>query len=266
MKSGNVKRQRAQDGLEPSPLTVIPSRRYDALGLTSADLNFEQWRELGGQFGHAMRCVQFAIGDWLLYAETHGIEKNYWNVQRGQVSSKVYAEAVALTGIDRATLQNYTYVARNVLRRSRNACVSWEHHRKVAKLKDCREQSKWLALVEDGQKSGDRVCARRWALSMVCDRLVSRTEMEASDGNRGIENVHPYVNRIVAFVAKLRATGWMKDAGGHKLRSLARDLLPVADLANELNTLADEADGESQRKAKVATRPGTLHYPFPPRP
>ena len=58
--------------------------------------------------------------------------------------------------------------------------------------------------------------------------------MAQLDGERGIETVHPYVNRIVAFFGKLRRAGWFDSAHPEKLAALKRDLQPVVDLYNNL--------------------------------
>jgi hypothetical protein len=230
--------------MSETSLAVIPPAKFDELGLTEQDLSFEQWRQTGRYIGSEMRRAAFFVGDWLLLAEYRagqGTFDGMPQVPSEQVARWVYDEAVALTGIDITTLQNYAYVARHVPRELRNARVSWEHHKKVAKLKDSTAKASWLSVVEKGNKSGDRISSRRLARSIVAGKLVTRDEMESRDSDRGIENVHPHVNRIVVFVAKLRSSGWMDTAGEHKLRSLARDLQPVVDIADELNDRADKA-------------------------
>ena len=230
------------DDLTPS---TTPAQ-YDALGLTTEELSFEQWEAMGRYIGSEMRRAAFVVGDWLIFAEERGGQLHFWDaVPSDQVSRWVYDKAVGLTGIDITTLQNYAYVARHVPREIRNARVSWEHHKKVAKLKDAGTKTNWLKVVEKGNKTGDRITARRLARSIVAGKLVTRDEMESRDSDRGIDNVHPHVNRIVVFIAKLRADGWMDAAGEHKLRSLARDLQPVVEIVDELNTQADACKSHS---------------------
>ena len=45
---------------------------------------------------------------------------------------------------------------------------------------------------------------RRLARSIQAGRLLSIDELETDDADNGIENVHPHVNRICAFIGKLR--------------------------------------------------------------
>jgi hypothetical protein len=52
--------------------------------------------------------------------------------------------------------------------------------------------------------------------------------------DKGIENVHPYVNSICGFWGKLKEFGWVKRAGTEKLRAFKRDLQPVVDIYNTL--------------------------------
>ena len=48
--------------------------------------------------------------------------------------------------------------------------------------------------------------------------------------DRGIMNVHPFVNSICTFFGKLRQGGWFETATPEKLAALKRDLQPVVDL------------------------------------
>jgi hypothetical protein len=207
------------------------------LGLdVNSPLTHEEWRDIGRHIGQAMRSAAFVIGDWLVYGEGRDAQITFWPdiPEADEVSPRLYNEAVELTGMDRTTLHVYAHVARNVPRLLRNKALSWEHHKKIAKVKDGAEKARWLKLASDKQVAGDPVSTRRLARSIEAGRLLSVSELESSDDDQGIENVHPYVNRICAFWGKLRRGGWLKTATPDKRAALKRDLEPVVAIYNEL--------------------------------
>ena len=202
----------------------------------SKPLSLAEWQDIGRRIAVAMRSAAFVIGDWLVYGEGRDGQMTLFPEipEADKVSQKLYDEAVILTGIDVTTLQHYAYVARHVPRSLRNEHVSWEHHRKVAKLRDEAEKRRWLSLAADKLLAGQPVSLRRFARSIQAGRLLTRAELNADAADAGIENVHPYVNRIVAFFARLKSSGWLANADAHKRAALKRDLQPIIELANEL--------------------------------
>src|SRR5208282_6175958 len=109
------------------------------LGLDVLDrLTLDDWRDLGTQIGSGARSMAFVIGDWLVYAEgSNGRGAFEDDIPKSQnIPGWLYAEGSRLTGMDVSTLANYAYVSRNVPRRVRNDRLSWEHHKKTAKLRD----------------------------------------------------------------------------------------------------------------------------------
>ena len=132
--------------------------------------------------------------------------------------------------MDVTTLTNFAYVSWNVPRRVRNDKLSWEHHRKVAKLRDDAEKVRWLRVAVKSWHNGLPVSTRRLGRSISAGRLPSIMEMQVDDNDRGIMNVHPFVNSICAFFGKLRQGGWFETATPEKLAALKRDLQPVVDL------------------------------------
>lgn len=202
----------------------------------TAPLTLDEWRELGRHFGRAMNSAAFVVGDWLVYGEGRAAQLTLWPeiAVTNQVETHVYTEAVTLTGMDRKTLHNYAYVARHVPRSLRNEHVSWEHHKRVAKLRDPAEKAKWLQLAADKRSQGEPVSVRRFARSIEAGRLLSPQEIEAGQDDEGIENVHPHVNRIVAFFARLRESGWLRTADAEKRAALKRDLHPIIEIYNQL--------------------------------
>jgi hypothetical protein len=183
-----------------------------------------------------MRSAAFVIGDWLVYGEGRDGQMTLFAdiPEADKVSQRLYDEAVQLTGIDATTLHHYAYVARRVPRSLRNEHVSWDHHRKVAKLHDEAEKRRWLALAADRQLAGQPMSLRRFARSIQAGRPLTPGELEQERTDTGIENVHPYVNRIVAFFGRLQESGWLANADEHKRAALKRDLQPIIDIHTSL--------------------------------
>ncbi|MEA3212356.1 MAG: hypothetical protein QOE70_5413 [Chthoniobacter sp.] len=207
--------------------------RITPLGLDIAEpLTDEEWQDIGGRIGRGLRSMAFVVGDWLVYGETHRTERNA--APREQVPTWLYAQASQLTGLDITTLQNYAYVARRVPRQIRHEKLSWEHHKKVAKLREDAEKTHWLKLAAKTANGGRPMSVRRLARSIQAGRLLSIQEMAETEADTGIENVHPFVNGIVSFFGKLRRGGWFNDSHPEKIEALRRDLLPVVEIYERL--------------------------------
>jgi len=222
---------------------AIPAAKTNAkvsvtpLGLDFHDkLTLDDWRDLGSQIGSGARSMGFVIGDWILYAEGSNGRGAFDNVisKSQNIPGWFYGEASRITGMDVTTLANYAYVARNVPRRVRNDRLSWEHHRRVAKIRDDTEKVRWLRMAVKSGHNGLPVSTRRLARSISAGRLLSIKEMQADDNDRGIDNCHPYINGLCAFFGKLRRGGWFDSATPEMLAALKRDLQPVVDLWSKL--------------------------------
>ena len=202
----------------------------------SEPLSHDEWREIGLRLGRAMRSAAFVIGDWLVYGEGRAAQGTFWSdiPAQDRVAKQVYDEAAELTGMDWATLQNYAYVSRNIPRSLRNEHLSWEHHKKVARIKDDIEKTRWLKIAAEKKLEGKPVSTRRLARSIEAGRLLAPSEMQADDTDHGIENVHPYVNSICAFWGKLVRGGWLETATPEKREALKRDLQPVIEIYQQL--------------------------------
>ncbi len=201
------------------------------------DLTLDEWCDVGLRIGTAMRSIAFVVGDWLVYAEKRDGQRTFWpgTPEYDQVPHALYLKASVLTGMDMSTLHNHAYVARHVPRSLRNEKLAWEHHKKVAKLKDDTEKARWLRIAaQAGTKNGRPISARRLARSIQAGRLLTVEEMAETDADTAIETVHPHVNGIVTFIGKLRSGGWFDDAPPEKRAALKRDLEPVVDLYKTL--------------------------------
>ena len=164
--------------------------------------------------GAATRGCMFIIGDAINYAESKWGEK--------------YDHWIAVTGLEYQTLRHAASIAKKIDLCRRRHKLTFEHHKLVAPLEPI-EQDRWLNSSEN-----EGMSVRRMRKSLLLGRPATDIEMETEPKADGIENVHPYVNRITGFWGKLVREGWVKNAGGDKLRALKRDLQPVVDIYNEL--------------------------------
>lgn len=206
-----------------------------ALEITQPLLS-DEWKEIGQRFGRALKASAFVVGDWLVYGESGPVQLWFWPElePKERVAKGTYAEAAKITGMDAATLETYAYVSRNVAPPLRNRIVSWEHHKKVAKLSHPHEQKYWLDLVADMQLTDKPISARRLSRSIEAGRLLTPEEMAMVDCDDGIDNVHPYVNGISGFWGRLTRGGWLLTADPEKRSALKRDLQPVVDIYQQL--------------------------------
>jgi len=182
------------------------------------------------------RGVAFVIGDWLLYGKDRfGEVQNRDTGREGapRVATADYEAAVALTGLDRATLHNYAWVARRTPSSLRNELLSWEHHRVVAKLPE-PDQKRWLKIAAENQQNGKPVSTRRLRRSISAGRLLETDEVNLPENDRGIENHIPFVNRLVAWWARMQDKGWHEDATPEQRAAVKRDLEPIVAIYNEL--------------------------------
>ncbi|MBK7381675.1 MAG: hypothetical protein IPJ03_22305 [Ignavibacteriales bacterium] len=83
------------------------------------DVTREEWQNVFDSLNHIEGCVQFWIGDCLKYREQK------WGM---------YDDIENETGINKDTLRDYKRVSENVESALRNADLSFNHHKEVAKL------------------------------------------------------------------------------------------------------------------------------------
>ena len=216
-------------------LADTPKFTISRTGLEVHDhLSFEEWSSLAPMLNEAARGVAFVIGDWLIYGKDRfGEEKGKGKNSASRVRSEDYEAAVALTGLDRATLHNYAWVARRTPSSLRNEALSWEHHRVVAKLPE-PDQKRWLKIAAENQHNGKPVSTRRLRRSISAGRLLKTDEVNLPENDRGIENHIPFVNRLVAWWARMRERGWQDEATPEQRAAVKRDLEPIVSIYNEL--------------------------------
>ncbi len=104
------------------------------------DLDANEWASTGRRIGAVGRCVQWLLGDWIVYGNERFGER--------------YSRASKITGYDPQTLMNMVYVASRFPVSRRRENLSWSHHETLAALEP-DEQDSWL----------DQAEGHRWAVS-----------------------------------------------------------------------------------------------------
>lgn len=117
-------------GQAATPVAWIPKQELDA----------REWAVVGRRIGAVGRCVQWLLGDWIVYGNAKFGER--------------YARASKITGYDTQTLMNMVYVASRFSASRRREALSWSHHETLAALEPA-EQEQWL----------DEAVRHRWSVS-----------------------------------------------------------------------------------------------------
>lgn len=123
--------------LLPMNGTVLAARqpRMTETALELApDLTAAEWEAIGHELGRFERASAWWIGDWINYGE-----------DAGYVSRDKYAAAEQLTGLKKATLWDYAWVARTYESSYRHEELSFKHHHAVAP----RPQRERVALLNE---------------------------------------------------------------------------------------------------------------------
>jgi hypothetical protein len=136
----------------PAPYDRRSPVLRDPLGLElAADVDVEEWTGLLRRIAAVDNARRWWISD-LLVAGDFG--------ERAK-----YELAEEWLGLERSTLIDYAYVARNVPRERRRPELSFEHHRSVAPLEP-QQQTAWLARAVDEQWSGRALRAELGAVGL----------------------------------------------------------------------------------------------------
>lgn len=197
----------------------------------TSELSIDEWCQLAGPIGNASRSVAFIIGDWLIHGEKAFRGKQ--NTSTSRIASKKYHLALANTGLDLTTLQNYAYVSRKVPLATRSEQLSWEHHKVLAKLPPL-DQQVWIERCHEEMKAGNPISTRRLRKSISLGRLATPDDLEPDPADRGIANHIPFVNRIVSWWHRLQDGNFLGEATPEQREALKRDLQPVIKIYEEL--------------------------------
>ncbi len=210
-----------------SKVTISP------VGLEIAeDLDFDEWSGLASMIGNAARSVSFLIGDWLVYGQ-HTFQDDDDHRPATAVSSDRYRAALAATGFDLSTLQNYAYVSRNIPISRRSEQLSWEHHRMIAKL-PAPDQERWIETCLAEQKAGHPISTRRLRKSICLGRVATAEDMEPDLADKGVVNHIPFVNRLVSWWRRMQDEKFLQTATRAQRDALKRDLKPVVAIYEQL--------------------------------
>jgi hypothetical protein len=202
----------------------------EQIRLTDTGLEFapgvtrDDWVRVGEQLAAACKRMQFAIGDWMVYGDnTFSGQREMFGEMGRSVSSTIYDIAADITGLDRQTLRDYAYVARNVPPSLRNDALEYGHYKVLAKLPE-PEQREWIALATQAAPSigqlrhSVRTCASR-------PRLLSREEILASATPKIPAGPEPCVNRLMRELREIERSGVLEDPV--KVRFLKQVLTPL---------------------------------------
>ena len=212
---------------------VLPSRKVavSPVGMRfTEELSFEEWKALAASIGQAARSVAFIVGDWLVYG--HNLFGTDGFPDR-RVPTELYQIAVAATGMDATTLQNYAYVSRSVPYSLRSEKLSWEHHRIMARLPE-DELPGWIDACVAEENSGRRMSTRRLRKSLNLGRVATDKDMEPDDTDRGADNHIPFVNRLVVWWKRMQQDRFLATATPEQKAALKRDLEPVVAIYEQL--------------------------------
>jgi len=197
----------------------------------TSELSIDEWSQLADPIGNASRSVAFIIGDWLIHGEKAFRGKQ--NTSTSRIASKKYHLALANTGLDLTTLQNYAYVSRKVPLATRSEQLSWEHHKVLAKLPPL-DQQVWIERCHEEMKTGNPISTRRLRKSISLGRLATPDDLEPDPADKGIENHIPFVNRLVGWWRGMQDDEFLTKATPEQRDALKRDLAPVVEIYEQL--------------------------------
>jgi len=189
-----------------------------------SDIDQDQWSEIGDQLGTAGRCLGFLIGDWINYGETK------WGDR--------YTDAMRITGLDYNTLAMYARVAKAIQFSTRVLNLSFEHHRKVAQLKEPEDQVKWLSAAASPLPNGKPVSARRLQKSILAGKILTDDDVaEAHDPGRN--NFSHWLNGLRGWMIEFERDDWFAKADGLMLGVLLEDIERMESILTKAKSLIE---------------------------
>jgi hypothetical protein len=188
-----------------SDFALSVSTKLTPTGLAiGAQLDFDEWENVGYLLGKVRDATAFALGDWLLWGEG--------------MFGELAAQGIEATGRSKATLLEYVRVARQVQPSRRRRSLSWSHHQAVAS-REPDEQERLLGLADE----------HGWSREEFRGALQADTPSRLGEGKR------PPAPEIVELVFEIgRAVLRAATPRGHGEASIPADLLDR--LANALGT------------------------------
>ncbi len=203
----------------------------------SGELSVEEWQELATSIGEVASSIAFIVGDWLIYGQQNLFaffgKDDAERFPDKKVHETTYDLALAATGLDRSTLQNYAYVSRSIPYSLRSERLSWEHHRLLAKL-PVADIKDWINACVAEEDAGRRMTTRRLRKSLNLGRIATDKDMEPDESDRGIDNHIPFVNRLSVWWKRMKANHFLDTATDEQREALKRDLEPIVTIYNQL--------------------------------
>jgi hypothetical protein len=140
-------------------LVEIPKFKIDGFSLTmDFGATKPEWESAGRVLAKFHRASIFLIGDWHIAG-----------VNAGFTRGDLYDEAMAITGLDRATLYNAVNLAKSVNPGVRRTDLSPSHHREVASLEPAQQE-----------KMLEQAALNHWTRQELADRVQERIPEHAT--------------------------------------------------------------------------------------
>jgi hypothetical protein len=103
---------------------------------------YEQWEQIGRKLWIEKQKIQWNIGDWVNFGESH--------------YGETYAQALSETDYTYETLRNYAYVARKIPLERRRENISFSMHQELASLPE-PEQETMMERIEQGYENRESI-------------------------------------------------------------------------------------------------------------
>lgn len=161
---------------------------------------------------HAEKACLFVLGDLIIAAEDiHGERSARWAEITGKSIQSIYnvVSTCRRVPIEQRILDNG---------------VSFDHHHEVAALPS-DEQLRWLEIARD-----EKLASRTLRASIKLGRIATTRDMAQRirpDDDKGQDNIHPHVNRLVVFLGKQDREGAFDSLDVDDLYEVHKDLMPV---------------------------------------
>ena len=209
--------------METNTLEITPAKTISVseLGVIfSDDVTIEDWEIFGEQIGRVVNSSQFVIGDWINF----GREK--WD--REEFKKRV-GIAELKTGLEPATLRNYSSIARRVPMECRVKNCSYDIHRTVSNL-DAKNQSRWLRIADE-----KGMTSRRLKASIKAGKPLTVEEFSTKkEATHSYDDCLVFVHNIERWFSRKNNTGFFDALDHDELSREVDKLQPVVDAYNSL--------------------------------
>lgn len=200
--------------------------------LVEHDLDFEQWQQLGEQIGRVARLSLLLVGDWLNYGQDRWNGGRRFERMNDELRGR-YERAMQLTGLELATLQAASQVARRIPYEDRSAELTFTHHRLLSRIQDEHTRRDWIRRCEQEQ-----VSTRRLRASINAGALLEEGELEQQPKGRGKKTHLYWINRLMAWWNQARQSEEFSQMHPDEFEAVVRDFEPVMEVVEQLREKA----------------------------